>query len=272
MYIATVHPVHGSHRTTRMHCVPCICGCCNTVVVHLPAALRHACVVHVTQAGNKLAILAGDFLLARASVTLASLRNTQIVELLSRVLEHLVSGEVMQMTATPEGLTSLDHYLHKTFCKTASLMANSSRAVALIDDQSEEVADMAWAYGRHLGIAFQVVDDVLDLTGSSHVLGKPALNDMRSGIATAPVLLAAEEQPALLPLIQRKFKGEGDVGYAMELVQRSSGIQRARELAADNAALAAQQIYGLPPPLSEHALLCRGALVQMTEKVLTRTK
>ncbi len=70
---------------------------------------------------------------------------------------------------------------------------------------------MAWSYGRHLGLAFQVVDDVLDLTASSSMLGKPAHNDLRSGLATAPVLFAAEQQPALRPLIARRFKQEGDV-------------------------------------------------------------
>jgi geranyl diphosphate synthase len=102
------------------------------------------------QSGNKLAILAGDFLLARASVTLASLQNTEIVELLSRVLEHLVAGEVMQMSAGPEQLTSMAYYLDKTFYKTASLMANSSRAVAILGEQQLEVCDLAWQYGRHL--------------------------------------------------------------------------------------------------------------------------
>jgi geranyl diphosphate synthase len=89
--------------------------------------------------GNKTAILAGDFLLARASVSLAALRNTQIVELLSQVLEHLVSGEIMQMTASQEQVLSMDHYLEKTFCKTASLMANSAKAIAVLEGHSAEV-------------------------------------------------------------------------------------------------------------------------------------
>lgn len=79
------------------------------------------------EVGNKLAILAGDFLLARASVTLASLRNTEVIELLSRVLEHLVTGEVMQMTAKADRLVSFDHYFKKTYFKTASLIANSAK-------------------------------------------------------------------------------------------------------------------------------------------------
>jgi len=236
------------------------------------AATRRGVLSLNAQAGNKLAILAGDFLLARASVTLASLHNTEIVELLSRVLEHLVTGEVMQMTASPEALISLDHYMRKTFCKTASLMANSARAVALLSGQPAEVCEQSWQYGRHLGMAFQIVDDLLDLTGSSSVLGKPALNDMKSGIATVPVLLAAEEQQGLVPIIQRKFKSDGDVALALGMVHQSDGIRRARELAAEQARLAADQIRNLPPATTAHAMLCREALILVTEKVLTRSK
>jgi geranyl diphosphate synthase len=222
--------------------------------------------------GNKLAILAGDFLLARASVTLASLRDHEVTELMSRVLENLVSGEVMQMTAGEEALGSLDHYMTKTFCKTASLMANSARCVAIVAGAPPAARDAAWEYGRHLGLAFQIVDDILDITGSSSVLGKPALNDMRAGIATAPVLLAAREQPALLPLIRRKFKGAGDVAAAVELVAAGSGVAAARALAAEHAAIAAAQVRALQPAACAHAQLCSEALVSITQRVLTRSK
>jgi geranyl diphosphate synthase len=196
---------------------------------------------------------------------------TEIVELLSRVLEHLVSGEVMQMSAGPEQLTSMDYYLDKTFYKTASLMANSARAVAILGDQQQPVCDLAWQYGRHLGLAFQIVDDLLDILGSSKQLGKPALNDLRAGIATAPVLLAVQEQPGLIELIRRKFKKEGDVQYALELVQDSTGIQQAKALAAQHAKLAAEQVAALPATQCHHALQAREALISITHRVLARS-
>nr|QHF16630.1 geranylgeranyl pyrophosphate synthase GGPPS2-2 [Haematococcus lacustris] len=222
--------------------------------------------------GNKVAILAGDFLLARASVSLAALRNTQIVELLSQVLEHLVSGEIMQMTASDEKLLSMEHYLQKTYCKTASLMANSAKAVAVLSDQPPEVCDMAWSYGRHVGIAFQVVDDILDLTASSSILGKPALNDIKSGLATAPVLFAAEQKPELRPLILRKFKQEGDLSKAVQLIEASDGIQRAKDLARHHCDMAVGMVAAMPEPQSDHAVLSRQALVEMTRRVLSRKK
>jgi geranylgeranyl pyrophosphate synthase len=139
--------------------------------------------------GNKLAILAGDFLLARASVCLARLRNLPVVELLSTVIEHLVKGEVLQMraaiaaavTASSPGpaaasvaallgddaalshvsRAAFDMYVRKTYYKTASLMANSCRAIAMLGGYPADVADAAERYGMHLGMAFQLVDDLL---------------------------------------------------------------------------------------------------------------
>ncbi|KAK9915863.1 hypothetical protein WJX75_005387 [Coccomyxa subellipsoidea] len=222
--------------------------------------------------GNKIAILAGDFLLARASVSLAALRNSDVIQLLSQVIEDLVTGEILQMTSTDQDLLSLDYYVRKTFHKTASLMANSSKAVAILGGQPKDVSELAWQYGRHLGLAFQFVDDVLDFTGSTLQLGKPALNDLRSGLATAPVLYAAEEHPQLRSLILRKFKSEGDVELAQQLVFDSRGIQRARDLAAEHAALAAQAVQSMPPAVTEHALLCRQALTDITSRVLARKK
>ena len=280
---------------------------------------------------DKLAILAGDFLLARASVTLAALGDSRVVALLSRVLEHLVSGEVMQMSARGAELASPAHYLRKTYAKTASLMANSCRAVALIggargggdlafeaarggdglagggagggeedvaDDWGEEggagaaaaaaarassapapaalaPADAAWEYGRHLGMAFQVVDDLLDLTGAAGVLGKPTLSDLRAGLATAPVLMAAEEDATgeLRALAAARFSGgERDVARAVALVARTRGVERAWALARRHADAAAAAVRALPPARTERARAHRAALVALTRRVLERRK
>ena len=177
------------------------------------------------------------------------------------------------MTADPSQLRSLDFYLEKTFCKTASLMANSARCVALLAGSAPAACDAAWEYGRHLGLAFQIVDDVLDMTASATVLGKPALNDLKAGLATAPVLLAVERQPDLAPLIERRFKRSGDVAAAVELVAAGGGVEAARALAAEHAAAAAARArLLLPEGADEHARLCSDALVAVTQRVLTRRK
>ncbi|KAF7151740.1 hypothetical protein RHSIM_Rhsim02G0159400 [Rhododendron simsii] len=129
--------------------------------------------------GNKLAVLAGDFLLSRACVALASLKNTEVVSLLATVVEHLVTGETMQMTSTSEQRCSMDYYLQKTYYKTASLISNSCKAIALLAGQTTEVSMLAYEYGKNLGLAFQLIDDVLDFTGTSTSLGKGSLSDIR---------------------------------------------------------------------------------------------
>ena len=236
------------------------------------------------EVGNKLAILAGDFLLARASVTLASLRDVEVIELLSRVLEHLVTGEVMQMTARADDLVSFEHYTRKTYLKTASLIANSSKAVAILGGHAGDgaVSETAYAYGKHLGLAFQFQDDVLDFTGSGSILGKPTLGDLREGIATAPVLFAAEEFPEIRDLIGRRFKKEGDVEQAAAWVKRSSGIEKTKRLARRHAAEAAAAIDALPPADKQGAgldegrrqtqLKCRRALKELARVAVERMK
>ena len=176
--------------------------------------------------GNKLAILAGDFMLARASVSLARLRSVEAVELISTSIEHLVKGEIMQMRPGAAAATAaaasksefkdkasearhfaLLEYLHKNYYKTGSLMANSCKAAAVLDNQPADVCDAAFNYGKHVGLAFQLVDDVLDFEGDLATLGKPPLADLRSGLATAPVLLACDDFPDEMgALIARRFK------------------------------------------------------------------
>ena len=168
--------------------------------------------------GNKMAVLAGDFLLGRASVALARLRNAEVVELLATVIANLVEGEFMQLKNTERDERSpkyseetLRYYLQKTYLKTASLISKSCRAAALLGGADAVTVDAAYSYGRNLGLAFQLVDDMLDYTRSGADLGKPAGADLELGLATAPLLFAWKQMPELGALVGRKFEREGDV-------------------------------------------------------------
>ncbi|KAG9145208.1 hypothetical protein Leryth_008969 [Lithospermum erythrorhizon] len=155
--------------------------------------------------GNKLAVLSGDFLLSRACVALASLKNTEVVSLLAKVVEHLVTGETMQMTTSQDQRLSMEYYMQKTYYKTASLISNSCKAIAVLGGHTAEVAMLAYDYGKNLGLAFQLIDDVLDFTGTSASLGKGPLSDIRHGIITAPILFAIEEFPELRYVVDQGF-------------------------------------------------------------------
>ncbi len=168
--------------------------------------------------GNKMAVLAGDFLLGRASVALARLRDAEVIELLATVIANLVEGEFMQLRNTALDETApvwtedtVSYYLQKTYLKSASLISKSCRAAALLGQSSPEVVEAAYAYGRNLGLAFQLVDDMLDYTISGEELGKPAGADLELGLATAPLLFAWRENQELGALVGRKFQEEGDV-------------------------------------------------------------
>jgi geranyl diphosphate synthase len=107
--------------------------------------------------GNKAAILGGDYLLSRASVELARLKDVEVVELMATVLEHLVKGEVLQSHLQSAKSSLLDLYLCKTFYKTASLLSNSCQSAVVLTGHGKEIQDIVFEYGRHLGILFQVM-------------------------------------------------------------------------------------------------------------------
>lgn len=197
--------------------------------------------------GNRVAVLAGDFLFAQSSWYLANLDNLEVVKLLSQVIMDLAEGEIQQGLNRFDAALSIDAYLEKSYYKTASLIANSCKAAGVLSEVSQEMAMQLYNYGRHLGLAFQIVDDLLDFTSSADTLGKPAGSDLSSGNLTAPVLYALEEQPFLESLIEREFAQEGDLEQAIALVLESKGVERSRELASHHAQLAVQQLADLPP-------------------------
>ncbi|XWS71545.1 hypothetical protein CRYUN_Cryun03dG0146900 [Craigia yunnanensis] len=222
--------------------------------------------------GNKLAVLAGDFLLSRACVALASLKNTEVVTLIATVVENLVTGETMQLTTASKQRFSMEYYMQKTYNKTASLISNSCKSIAILAGHTAEVAILAFEYGKNLGLAFQLIDDVLDFTGTSASLGKGSLSDIRHGIITAPILFAMEEYPQLRAVVDQGFDNPANVDIALEYLGKSSGIQRTKELAMKHAKLAAAAIDSLPVSDDEDVIRSRQALVDLTQKVIARNK
>ncbi|CAM8932939.1 unnamed protein product [Rhodiola kirilowii] len=222
--------------------------------------------------GNKFAVLAGNFLLSRACLSLASLKNNEVVTLISTAIKHLVTGETMQMTTESDQRYSMEYYLEKTYCKTASLISNSCKSVAVLAGQPADVAILAFEYGKNLGLAYQLIDDVLDFTGTSASLGKGPLSDIQHGIVTAPILYAIEEFPELRKVVDRGFEDPANVNEALKYLEKSRGVQRTRELAVAHACLAAQAIDSLPRSRNEDVITSRLALVDLTQRAIARTK
>ncbi|CAM9467664.1 unnamed protein product [Ectocarpus sp. 12 AP-2014] len=217
---------------------------------------------------NKVAVLAGDYLLARASVLLARLGDVQVVEIMATALDSLVQGEIMQLKMEPEKLLDISLYLRKSYYKTASLITNACKSCAILGGHEfdSDVATAAEEYGYHMGLAFQIVDDILDIVGAADVLGKPAMADMSLGLATAPILYAAENAPEIKKIVKRRFKKEGDKEKALKAVLAGDAVARSRELARWHAQRAVDAVLRLPP--SE----ARNGLVNICHIVLTRKK
>uniref|UniRef100_A0A0E0ART9 Uncharacterized protein n=1 Tax=Oryza glumipatula TaxID=40148 RepID=A0A0E0ART9_9ORYZ len=217
--------------------------------------------------GKKLAVLAGDFLLSKAFSTAAvSLDNAEghnikVILLLATAVNNLVTDENNSNTT-----------LQKSYYKTAALISNSCKAVSVLAGQTAEVATLAYQYGKHLGIAYQLIDDILDFTGTSASLGKGSLSDIHQGIVTAPILFAMEEYPQLRVIVEQGFDDPSNVDAALAYLARSKGIERTRLLAAEHAKLAADAIDALPESKDGSVLISRQALKDLTEKLIKRTK
>lgn len=169
-------------------------------------------------------------------------------------------------TTAPRQLDRFEYYMEKTYMKTASLIAKSCRAAAVLGGCKHEVLEAVHSYGRNLGLAFQLVDDMLDFVTSADEMGKPVNADLKLGLATAPVLYASEQHPQLLPLIERRFSKGGDAELALHLVHQSNGIQRTRELASSYCREAVNALSILPPSPA------KTVLIQLTHSVLYRKK
>lgn len=139
--------------------------------------------------GNLKAILAGDFLLGRASEIAASL-STEVAGLLARTISQLCDGQVRELEFAYSVDRTVEDYLRSIDGKTASLLAAACRVGSVVAGLDREVVDDLTTFGRNYGLAFQVVDDILDLAATDEQIGKPAGNDLLEGVYTLPVILA----------------------------------------------------------------------------------
>jgi len=225
---------------------------------------RGAETIH-TLYGTRVAILAGDFLFAQSSWYLANLDNLEVIKLISQVIADFADGEISQAGALYNVDITLEEYLEKSHNKTASLIAASCKSAAVFSGVSEDIKVDMYEYGKHLGLAFQVVDDILDFTQTEAQLGKPQGQDLATGNLTAPILFALrrEDGDELKALIQTQFEAEGDLKRAIAIVNES-GIEDARRLAREEADMALSSLKGLPEGEA------KASLVAMVEYVLER--
>jgi all-trans-nonaprenyl-diphosphate synthase len=203
--------------------------------------------------GTRVAILAGDFLFAQSSWFLANLDNLEVIKLISQVIADFADGEISQAGALFNCDLTLEEYLEKSHNKTASLIAASCKSAAVFSECTESVKVDMYEYGKHLGLAFQVVDDILDFTQSEEQLGKPQGQDLASGNLTAPTIFALKANPELRGLIENQFENEGDLQKAIDIVGEH-GIEEARRLAKQEGDIALASLRQLPDSEAKRSL------------------
>lgn len=139
-------------------------------------------------------VLTGDYLFARAAKLAAETDHLPLMKLFSETLAVIVNGELTQMF-TSRGLISRDNYYKRIYAKTASLFEMTSRAAAMVSPANEETIESLRDFGYQIGVAFQIVDDILDFTGDQNAVGKPLGSDLLNGLVTLPAIYYAEANP-----------------------------------------------------------------------------
>lgn len=166
--------------------------------------------------------------------------------MLLQVIKDFASGEIKQASSLFDCDVELDEYLIKSYYKTASLIAASTKGSSIFSGVEKEISEKMYQYGKNLGLSFQVVDDILDFTESAEQLGKPAGSDLAKGNLTAPVIFALEKEMKLREIIDSEFCETGSLEEAIDIVKKSGGIEKARELAKEMADLAIENLQCLP--------------------------
>ena len=200
--------------------------------------------------GNKPAILVGDFLFSRSFELMVADGSLRILEILSRASSIIAEGEVLQLTTQNDLQTTEESYLEVIQAKTAELFAAASRIGAVLAERPSEEEEALDRFGRNLGIAFQLVDDMLDFSARQAELGKSIGDDFRDGKVTLPILLAfargdKKERAFWRRALEDMDQQAGDLEQAIELVDRRGALaetlSRARSYA--TAAIDALSIF-----------------------------
>ena len=182
--------------------------------------------------GKEYAVYIGDYLFCICFKILASTASLQSIQIDSKAMSKICLGEVEQLNSRFQKEVSVKNYLKRISGKTAELFALSLYIGAAESDCDKKLSRLFWNIGHNIGMAFQIIDDLLDYTGTDKQLGKEAGHDLRDGIYTLPLIYALESKPAdLIALLEKEELSEEDIQKIIELTHEYGGIDKARALA-----------------------------------------
>jgi octaprenyl-diphosphate synthase len=208
--------------------------------------------------GNSASVLVGDFLYSRAFQMMVSLHNMRVMEVLSDATNVIAEGEVLQLMNCNDPDIDEAAYLRVIRYKTAKLFEAAGRLGAIIQGAPREQEDALGDYGMHLGTAFQIIDDVLDYSGTSDVIGKNVGDDLAEGKPTLPLLFAMKHgSPEQAEIIRDAIK-QGDASRfdeILSIVQNTGALDQARQQAESETKLASMALAKIPDSQYKAALL-----------------
>lgn len=222
------------------------------------SALRRGRATANAMFGNAASVLVGDFLYSRAFQMMVSVNRMRVLDVLADATNVIAEGEVLQLINMHDPDLSVDDYLRVIRFKTAKLFEASARLGAVLGEASPQVEESCAEYGRSLGTAFQLVDDLLDYEGSSEALGKNIGDDLREGKPTMPLLVAMERTTGNERNLIRHAIEHGEVAKLPEiltLVRRTGALDATRSAAQREADKAQAVLATLPDTRARAALL-----------------
>jgi octaprenyl-diphosphate synthase len=208
--------------------------------------------------GNATSVLVGDFLYSRAFQMMVSVKSMRVMEVLSDATNIIAEGEVLQLMNCNDPDIDEAAYLRVIRYKTAQLFEAAGRLGAIVNGSSRDVEDALGTYGMHLGTAFQIIDDVLDYSGETDLIGKNVGDDLAEGKPTLPLLFAMKHGTAEETEIIRNAILKGDASnfqHILGIVQRTGALTHAQQQARAESDLAKAAIASLPGSQYKDALL-----------------
>jgi geranylgeranyl pyrophosphate synthase len=200
--------------------------------------------------GTSVALLAGDYLFAQAAATASETNNLRIIRLFADAVRTLCAGQIDETSRSDTERYELDRvaYYRTIEAKTAALFVLACESGAILGEASSAQAEALRCYGHSLGLAFQIVDDILDLVGEEEALGKPVGSDLRQGVLTLPVIYLREEIPTAI--LDAAFADNGEresaIGAISGLARTSRAIERSYAEARDHVAAAVASLEFVP--------------------------
>ena len=199
--------------------------------------------------GNAASVLVGDFLYSRSFEMMVEMDDMRVMNILATTTNVIAEGEVMQLMNVHDADTTEEKYLEVIHCKTAKLFEAACQLGAILCNRSDEEIQAMAAYGRYLGTAFQLIDDVMDYTSSSEEMGKNVGDDLAEGKPTLPLIYAIQQgSQEQAELIKSAIENGGydHIDEVQAIIQQTGALQYTEKMAQQQAELAIAELDGLP--------------------------